>query len=641
MADEAVTSLEWIETNGLGGWSSSSVSGAHTRSYHGLLVASDPAALSRRVLLSRLDETVRCEERTWELATRRYPGAVNPEGCRFLRSFARRPFPVFEYETVDFVLRKQIAAVAGENVCIVTYELVQAAKPVVLELRPFIAGRGYHELGQARDASMTRWSFEDGTFSLRDFPGCESLSIHVPGGRFTEGPDWYYRFEYLEEKARGLSFLEDLFTPGFFSIALRPNCPITVVAAVEHAERIDGPALVNRERERRAALVEKLPVRDAFAQQLALAADQFVLSGPSRIVAGYHWFTEWGRDTMISLPGLCLCTGRFDDAQRILLRYCEHISEGMIPNRFPDYGTGPEYNTADASLWFFVAVYRYLQYSNDLSTVERHFIPALEEILSWHLRGTRFGIRMDEDGLITAGAKDTQLTWMDARIEKWPVTSRHGKAVEINALWYNALAIFAELCRRIDAGTKLTGKLPDLDAVRHSFHRVFWNPAERCLFDCVNEAGADQSIRPNQILAIGLPFSLLSAEEGEQVLRRVEKDLLTPRGIRTLSPAHPEYRERYDGDLLSRHSAYHQGTVWPWLIGPYCTAVRRIRGEAGKREVRELLTRFAAHLDDEGGAGTISEIFDAEPPHAPRGSIAQAWSVGELLRSYIEEGHSI
>ncbi|NIT51846.1 MAG: glycogen debranching protein, partial [candidate division Zixibacteria bacterium] len=354
------------------------------------------------------------------------------------------------------------------------------------------------------------------------------------------------------------------------------------------------------------------------------------------IIAGYHWFSDWGRDTMISLPGLTLVTKRFKEARQMLHAFAQHVDQGMLPNHFPDGEDKPEYNTVDATLWFFVAIYKYWQYSGDDVFVRHDMMPILQHIIDWHHRGTRYNIRVSEDGLLNAGAPGEQLTWMDARIGDWVVTPRQGKAVEINALWYNALKIYAEMLSHFDRTTEVQSFEKQATWVWKRYNQVFWNPKKKYLNDYVNGDFVDDTLRPNQLFAISLPFSLLSKENAKQVLRAVEAKLLTPLGLRTLSPDHPDYRPKYGGDQFSRDSAYHQGTVWGWLLGAYITALVRVRGATGKRQAQKILHGIETHFR-EAGIGSISEIFEASPPHAARGCIAQAWSVAEVLRAYMED----
>ncbi|HEV2720347.1 MAG TPA: amylo-alpha-1,6-glucosidase [Thermoanaerobaculia bacterium] len=594
---------EWLEANGLGGYASSTACGMNTRRYHGLLVAATKPPVGRMVLLSKLDERVGIAGTWHDLSTNQFPGAMYPRGANLLLSFERALFPVAELGIAGVRLRKTVAAIHGENTTVILYELLEAPGEVTLELRPFIAARDHHNLVHANDAVHRDARFDDGVFALQPYDGVPTLYINVGDATFHAAPDWYFNFEYAMELERGLDAHEDLFTPGTFSRTLAPGGRVAVIASIEDPAGRNGVALIDAERQRRSGL--------------NLAADQFIVrrgeNGRS-IIAGYHWFTDWGRDTMIALPGLCLATGRFDDAQQILRAYAECVSEGMLPNRFPDSGEAPEYNTADATLWFFVAAWAYLEATGDDAFVRGTLLPVLRDIVAWHTRGTRHNIHEDADGLLVAGVPGDQLTWMDVKIGDWVVTPRHGKAVEINALWYNALSILAVLDD--DAGMRARAA-----RTRARFREVFWNG--QYLDDVENDA----SIRPNQIFALSLPFPLLEGEDAASVLAIVEQHLLTPVGLRTLSPSDPRFIGTYAGPPHVRDAAYHQGTVWPWLLGPYITALLRVRGDAAEAQ------RILDGID--WSSGSVPEIFDGAPPHRPRGCIAQAWSVGELLRATV------
>jgi len=584
---------EWIETNGLGGWASSTIVGANTRRYHGLLVAGSRTRSERWVLVSKLDEMLVIGDERYELGCNRYPGVVSPLGFEWMTSFRRDLFPEFEYEAGGVRLRKTIVCPRGENTTIVVYEVLEAPGAFEMRLRPFLANRDFHALTKKSETWVA-----------------PVVTIDVPGATFAPWPDWYYNFEYDVEKERGLDFTEDLYTPGEYVVQLEAGARLAVVLSAE-GER-DAEALIEQERARREACAE--PARDDVERTLLLAADQFIIDRTGEgafpthgIIAGYHWFGEWGRDAMISIPGLCSA----DDAREVLRRFVSVADRGMIPNRFPEGSDVPEYNSVDAALWFFIAVW---------SLREPEFVPQLLDMIEWLDRGTRYNIHVDEDGLLFAGAGGMQLTWMDAKVGEWVVTPRRGKPVEVNALWYNALRITAEL-------TDDDAMRERAEAVKQRFNEVFWNEAASCCYDVVEGAMRDGSIRPNQLFAVSLPFPLIEGERAESILRVCEGKLLTPYGLRTLSPDDSRYRGIATGPPEERDAAYHQGTVWPWLIGAYADAVQRVRGE------RPEFPALIAHLSD-AGLGSISEVFDGDPPHAPRGCIAQAWSVAELLRVY-------
>jgi len=630
---------EWLETNGIGGWASSTITSAHTRRYHGLLVAATRPPVGRVVLLSKLDETLVREDARTELGTNVYPGSVHPQGYRYLKGFSRDFFPSFTYEVDGMVMQKTVAAIHGENTTVIIYRVMEAPGVFELELRPFVAGRDYHSLTQANGSIRRASHFSDNIWSYQPYEQLPVLYLLLPGTAFEADPNWYYRYEYLAEKQRGQDFQEDLFTPGVFTTSLKSGDQLGIIVSIDNPMGREAEELISKEKERRKSLFSALPVADELTQALTLAADQFVVRrGDDRktIIAGYHWFTDWGRDTMIALPGLTLVTGRYEDAKKILQAFADNIDQGMLPNRFPDAGEKPEYNTVDATLWFFVAAYKYFLYTQDHSFLKEILLPAMAGILDWHQRGTRYGIRMESDGLLAAGEPGVQLTWMDAKIGDWVVTPRSGKAVEINALWYNAVAIYEQLLNTVGRQEEAETFQTLAQKISKRFVQVFWNREGGYLFDVVDGERRDGTIRPNQIMALSLPFALLGRNRARQVLNVVEDHLLTPVGLRSVSPQDPAFHATYQGNAYQRDSAYHQGTVWAWLLGPYLTALVKVRGQTGRKQGLKLVQAVQNHLT-ESGIGQISEIFDGDDPHAPRGCIAQAWSVAEIMRAYIED----
>lgn len=631
------SSREWLESNGLGGWASSTLCMAHTRRYHGLLVVAQRPPVDRVVLLSHLDETLLLDHDRLELGCHLFPGAVSPQGHLHLSSFALDPFPTFTYASSEITLRKTVAMLGGEHTLAITYELLRAPGSIPMELRPFFAGRDYHHLMQANDGVCRTAHFSGDTFAYASYENLPTTYIQIPGGRYSAAPDWYYNFLYPREEERGLDASEDLFTPGILGCTLQPGKKLGLIVSTEKTAGRDAIALLEQEQRRRTQV--NVPVAltaDPLLHRLAIAADQFLVQrgdGLHTILAGYPWFTDWGRDTMIALPGTCLVTGRHEEAKSIFRAFAAHADQGMIPNRFPDHGETPDYNTVDATLWLFVAFYKYLQYTQDY-VFAKELWPVLQDIITWHERGTRYHIGIDEDGLLSAGEHGTQLTWMDAKVGDWVVTPRQGKAVEINALWYNALRIAAFVAQKLGASTaELEQKA---QRVHQQFNAQFWNADLGCLYDVIATDGADAAIRPNQIFALSLPFALVEDTRAQQLFTVVDEHLFTPRGLRSLSPQDPSYRSRYFGGPWERDGAYHQGIVWGWLIGPFLTALVRVHGTAGKERGRRIIAGFTEHLH-EAGLGSISEIFDAEPPFAPRGCFAQAWSVAELLRAAVED----
>ncbi len=630
---------EWIETNGLGGWASSSICMAHTRRYHGLLVVAQHPPVDRVVLLSHLDETLAFDDDRLALGCHFFPGATHPQGHLHLSSFALAPSPTFTYASSNISLRKQIVMPHGTHHVIVRYELLRAPGPVRMELQPFFAGRDYHHLMSANSGVQLQADAVGDLFSYAPYPQLPTTYIHLPNARYTASPDWYYNFVYPREEERGLDASEDLFTPGALAVTLAVGQPLYVHISADAPPNGEAEELFTDELARRASILLPMSIeRQPNLKQLAIAADQFLVrrgSGLHTILAGYPWFTDWGRDTMIALPGICLVTGRFAEARDIFRAFVEHVAEGLIPNRFPDYGEVPDYNTVDATLWLFTALHKYEQHSGDASLADELW-PVLRDIIAWHERGTRYQIGVDKDGLLRAGEHGTQLTWMDAKVGDWVVTPRQGKAVEINALWYNALRIAAPIARRngaIDEAESLSSRA---DTLRSTFAEAFWNDELGCLYDVLDGDSKDASIRPNQLLALSLPFPLLDGQRAASLFAVVDEHLYTPRGLRSLSPSDASYRSRYLGGPWERDGAYHQGIVWGWLIGPFLTALARLHGEEGKARGRAIVEGFTEHLC-EAGLGSVSEIFDAEPPYAPRGCFAQAWSVAELLRASVED----
>jgi predicted glycogen debranching enzyme len=641
---ERAAAVEWLETNGLGGWAGTTVAGAHSRRHHGLLVASTQTTAERTVLLSRLDEILHLGGDSFELGCNRFPGAVAPQGFQYLTSFRQDLFPVFEYEAGGIRLRKTIAAVDGENTTLVLYEVLAAPGPFLLSLRPFLAARDQHALTSAppADAPPPATGFGDGLLRVHTAEETPEVFVLVPGADFQGNPHWWYRFEYELDRRRGCSFQEDLWVPGLFSRELAAGDRLGVILATEDPRGRDAFALFEKERKRREKLLKALPVRDDLARSLALAADSFIVRkglNQRMVVAGYPWFGERSRDTMIALPGLCLVTGRFDDAKKILRTFAKALDQGVLPDRLAERGAEPALGSADASLWFAVAGWKYLQATEDEALVRETLLPALRKVLHWYQKGTHHDIRMDTDGLLLAGTPETAVTWMDGRIDGRPVTPRNGKAVEVNALWVNTLRIVADLETRL--GDAAEGKQLAQKAKRAEkrFQELFWNEEAGHLRDVVDggvETGFDGINRPNQIFALSLPFPLLPKAKAARVLAAVEAKLYTPVGLRTLSPDHPDYRPAYEGDQTAREAAYHQGTVWAWLLGPYLTALVRVHGAAGCRKAREAVAALEPRLA-EAGIGSISELFDGEAPHSPRGCIAHAWSVAEVLRAYVED----
>lgn len=638
----ASMSKEWLETNGLGGYASSTISGLNTRRYHALLVASLRPPTDRIVLLSKLEETLVLDGERFDFSTNQYPQVVHPQGYRWLQNFRLDPFPISTFRLGDVRLEKIILMLRGENTTVVRYRLLAPShRRATLELRPLVAFRDYHALQRESAGINPLLDIEPGLIGLALQQGAPGLLLAHDALRVHAEGIWYKNFEYAEEQARGFDFSEDLFNPCSLSFDVRGGETCNIIASTQRHEAHEAAEIEGHERARRGTM-KGAQEADSFQLALYSAAEQFIVqrgSHRSSVIAGYHWFTDWGRDTMISLPGLTFTTEKFSTAREILSAFAENLSQGMIPNRFPDEGDQPEYNTVDATLWFVHAIGEYANRTNDLAFVRDHLYSHLIEIVDWHERGTRFGIKVTEDGLLRSGEEGVQLTWMDAKVGNWVVTPRTGKAVEIQALWYNALRHLQQTATRLSDQATADYCRNLADRASLSFNEKFWNGSAQCLFDLVrDDETADAAIRPNQIFAVSLPYSMLKPERARAVVGLVERELLTPYGLRSLAPSDPDYRGRYEGDSLARDGAYHQGTVWAWLMGPFITAYLKVHGRApeSRAQVREWLLAFRAHLLN-AGLGQISEIFDGDPPHTPRGCIAQAWSVAELLRCEVEE----
>jgi len=636
---EAALEREWIETNGRGGFSSGTVAGPRTRRYHALLIAALKPPLERRVLLAGLDEFLVTRHGRWPLSTQEYGmGTFAPDGHRHLVEFQLNPWPVWSYRFGPIRVDRELFLAYGQDTLAVRYKITGEEPGATLEIRPFLAYRDYHHLTRDNPAADRSLKADHGCLAFQMYPEMPTLYIGHSEGAFQHEPDWYRNFQCRVEEKRGLDHTEDLMTPGVLRLNASGRKTIGLVASTTPTPWSDAEDLGNRERKRRKTVAGALNPAPRQTQRLLLAADHYLVARGSdkrTVIAGYPWFGDWGRDTLISLPGLCLVTKRFSDAREILRSFATFIDKGMIPNRFPDEGETPEYNTIDASLWFFIAVQRYFEATGDKDLVAE-LLPKLEKMIAAHIDGTRYGIHCGEDGLLSGGESGVQLTWMDAKVGDWVVTPRMGKPVEINALWYNALRIMEEFERK--AGRlEAQGFQRRADRVKRSFASVFWNDQRRCLYDGIDPNGRpDPAMRPNQVFALALPHRLLSPEQEKAVLEAVEFHLVTPFGLRSLGQEEPGYVPRYQGGVRDRDGAYHQGTIWGWLIGPYVDACLNVRGKGRENLMRlaELLEPLENQLD-QGGQMGIAEIFDGDPPHKPRGAPWQAWSVAEVLRSRV------
>jgi predicted glycogen debranching enzyme len=645
---------EWLVTNGLGGYASGTIAGVTTRRYHGLLIAALPAPLGRSMMFNHLSEQVRLPDGTVLRlgGEERVGGRLDLYGSAHLKEFRLEAgLPVWRFALGQALLEKSVFMPHGQNTVLITYRLLSGPGMVPLKLRPAVHFRSHDgPVSGPLDEPYTVTVVND-RCELRSASALPQLRLHLAGERpaLTVEGQRLRELLYRVEGARGYDSAGDLWAPGYFRVDVTPERPATLIASTEPWEvmlALPPEAALAAERRRRDHLLELAgPVAsEPFPAELVLAADQFLITPVERaenatpartVIAGYHWFTDWGRDTMISLEGLTLTTGRHREARAILHTFAHYVRDGLVPNFFPDGEREGLYHTADATLWFFHALDRYVALTNDRDIL-RPLLPVLLDIVAHHRRGTRFGIGVDPaDGLLRQGAEGYQLTWMDAKVGDWVVTPRRGKAVEINALWYNALRLLEGWARELSGEEAARPLAEDAERAHRSFNRRFWNETAGHLYDVVDgEGGDDAACRPNQLLAISLPHPVLERPWWRPVVETVRQRLLTPVGLRSLAPGHPDYKSRYDGDLRARDAAYHQGTVWAWLIGPFIDAWLKVCPEDGSG-ARHFLDGFPNHLD-EGCVGSISEVFDAEAPFAPRGCAAQAWSVAEVLRCWVK-----
>ncbi len=639
---EAGLAREWLETDGLGGFASSTLAGINTRRYHGLLVAATQPPVGRRVLLSRLEERVRYGAEQTPLSANLYPGTVQPDGYRHLREFRLDPWPVMTYEHDAWRLEKAVFMPHERPATVVRYTLESAPGPVWLTLRPLFACRDYHHLARSSAAFDTMLHQSRDSFTLQPWDMESRVTVHHVGGELWPDGLWYYNFFYPREAERGLDSTEDLYSPGEIAFLLSPGESIHLIASTDPELEPEPERWAEEERARREQVAARASATDPTARQLSRAADQFVVRRTVKehdlqsLMAGYPWFTDWGRDAMIACSGLAGIPGWREQVRVILRTWAAYLRNGLLPNTFDDSGHGAAYNTVDASLWFVHVVHNLAQAGKDLESAATMY-DAVLEIIDAYRHGTDHDIGMDEDGLVRAGSAETQLTWMDAKFGDEVFTPRHGKAVEINALWYNALRTGQYLAERLDTAERAQelGALADL--TRKSFREKFWCAERGWCYDCLTENGPDASLRPNQLIAVSLPHTVVTRGQAGSLFRAVTEHLLTPYGLRTLAPGEPDYRGQYEGDQYARDSAYHQGTVWPWLFGPYLHSYFWLNGVGtnSRRYARGLLEPLLDHLRT-AGLGSISEVFDGDSPHHPRGCIAQAWSVCQALGVWVQ-----
>lgn len=674
-------SRQWLLTNGCGGYASSTIAGCNTSSYHGLLIgALDPPA-KRVMALSNCLDMVICNGKTYNLSTCEFSDKFDPNSFQYLRQFHRDTGVHYCYELGDnesknrFKLTKSIYLLRDADTAAIVYDFTNVPAPAEFLIRPLAGLRDFHSI-QKSDAPLYSILLEQGVSIRRDNPdGCE-LVLTCPAAQFVEDPQWWFNFIYRDNRERGLNYTEDLWTPGFFKTSINATTQIVLWASLfSYENNTDNNQQIHTDikaeledlqiyQENLLTGIERnsndIPVSDndritiphSFIDEtLYMAADQFIVKRNKQeiprttIIAGYPWFMDWGRDAFIALPGLLLSTGRFDEAKSVLTTFASALNKGMIPSRYEDNKNTACFNSVDASLWFINAAFQYLQATNDTKTFIKKMIPAIEEIINAYENGTRYDIHADIDGLITAGNAQTQLTWMDAKFDGITFTPRYGKAVEINALWYNCLRLMAkfyteqsEISKTPDKEIKKSQHYQEMaDDVKTSFCGHFWNEKKNYLNDCITTDGIiDDSLRPNQIYAVSLDYSPLTDRQQKAVVKAVQENLLTPYGLRTLNTSSKNYKGIYTGPQRLRDEAYHQGTVWAFLIGPFIESYLKVNqfSYQSKRGAEEMIQPLLRHLIEDSCIGSVSEIFDGDPPHNPKGCFAQAWSVAELIRAY-------
>ncbi|UCH31548.1 MAG: glycogen debranching enzyme family protein [Candidatus Bathyarchaeota archaeon] len=657
--------LEWIITNGLGGYASSNILGINTRKYHGILIASFNPPSDRRVMLSKLDEQIFIDSEAYAFGANEFNGVIYPQGYKYLKSFSRFPFPTYAYNIPGVKLQKSILMPNERNAAVVIYEIsTPPKKKIRFEISPLINSRHFHAV---TNKDMVEWDVAQRVFSkgtkIETLQPKSTLILSSNLGQYSSTDSkWIERIFLRLDNSQGYSCYDDCYVPGKFIVNVKGGKAKFYVMAIaemnrENAEKSqstvsrdlsDLDSFQQREYDRVKTLLVQFRrqhpnlIQKDWLKFLIYASDSFIVKRNSTktktVIAGYHWFEDWGRDSLISLPGLTLITGRIEDARKILLTFKRHCNQGIIPNHFPDKtGEAPTYNTVDATLWYFNAVLQYLKYTNDFDFVKNKLWKMLESVINFHIQGTINNISLDNDGLIMHGP---QLTWMDAAMDNNPITPREGKAVEIQSLWYNALRTM-ELLATYFKHDDLTEKYQKLaEDAKTSFLREFWNPDRNYLFDVIKNEYKDASLRPNQVLAVSLDFSMLDKEKQTAIVSTVHEHLWTIYGLRTLSTRNPKYHGKYSGNWIERNNAYHNGTAWAWLIGPFVTAYLRTKdydAEWRKYAFQKFLQPlFGDHILN-AGIGTVSEVFDGNYPHSPSGCISQAWSIAEPLRAYIED----
>lgn len=666
-ADESIENLlknQWLLTNGRGSYSSSTIVGCNTSGYHGLLIGSLNPPLNRIMALASCLEMIISAGKIYNLSTLEFPDKFTPAGFGYQKGFSQDIGAHFYYELNKLELKKSVYLLRDTDTIALVYDFYNVKDSIEFVVRPFVGLRDFHSLQKSYAHLYSRLHGNCLLVRHNSPESCELL-LSCPSAKFVKDKQWWFNFVYRDNKERGQNCTEDLWTPGFFKCRINSPGRIVLWANLHiPAAGLEPEKLINRniddvfdelERHRKdirekgynSKLRFKSPDRrktdTMLREKFCLAADQFIVkrrindSCRTTILAGYPWFADWGRDAFISLPGLLLCTGRYEEAFSVLTTFAAQADGGMIPSRFDDTSNTACFNSIDASLWFIIAAFQYLRASENSGGFTKELLPTIINIVDSYYKGTRFDIHADADGLITGGNEQTQLTWMDAKYDGIAFTPRYGKAVEVNALWYNSLRLLAEF---------YAGQNPDkakkykslADKVQKSFCELFWNGTKAYLNDCIFSDGSiDGTLRPNQIFAVSLGYSPLSPEQQKSVVHAVQNELLTPYGLRTLDPSSVQYKTRYTGPQRERDEAYHQGTVWPYLIGPFIEAYLKVNNFSpeSKKHASELIRPLLRHFDEDSCLGSISEIFDADPPHEPKGCFAQAWSVAEVIRAYL------
>jgi predicted glycogen debranching enzyme len=644
---EELLSKEWLLTNERGSYAASTVAGCNTSSYHGLLVGSLNPPAHRIMALSNCLEMVICGSQVFQLSTFEFDGRFAPAGWVHLREFRRGTAAVFRYDLGDSSLQKSVYLLRNSDTVVVEYTFAELPDPVELVVRPFVGLRDFHTV-QRSYAPLLSESVGAGLLVRHNVPGSCELLLNSPTMRFETDAQWWFNFAYRVNGSRGQEKHEDLWSPGFFKGRIERVGRLAFWARLgenlrdEQMPMVDVDEVKKNLARRESELRSKGEAGETTPAILRLAADQFVVKRAavgtvrSTILAGFPWFADWGRDAFIALPGLLLVTGRHAEARSVLSTFAGVVDEGMIPNRFDDRSATAYFNSVDASLWFINAAFQYLDVTGDRAAFLEELLPAVRWIVDAYENGTRFNIHSDEDGLVVAGDSDTQLTWMDAKCDGIAFTPRWGKAVEVNALWHNALCRLSEFCR--GEGSRDAARYAAMaDQAGRSFCRLFWNEAVGYLNDTVMPDGTvDASLRPNQVFAVSLPYGPpLTRRQQQAIVNVVERELLTPHGLRTLNPQHPSYKGRYEGPLRRRDEAYHQGTVWPYLMGPFVEAYLKVHdfSAASKEQARQWLAPLVRHVVEDGCLGSVAEVFDGDVPQRPQGCLAQAWSVAELIRA--------